>query len=57
MRKTMGASQAQLLGQFLIESLVIATVAMIVAIAGLELIIPLFNNAWLVYVRGVTRHG
>jgi putative ABC transport system permease protein len=45
MRKTMGASQAQLLGQFLIESLVIATVAMIVAIAGLELIIPLFNNA------------
>jgi putative ABC transport system permease protein len=45
MRKTMGAAQMQLLGQFLIESLVIATIAMIVAIAALELIIPLFNNA------------
>jgi putative ABC transport system permease protein len=45
MRKTMGAAQTQLLSQFLIESLVIATIAMIVAIAALELIIPLFNNA------------
>jgi putative ABC transport system permease protein len=45
MRKTMGASQKQLLGQFLIESLVIASIAMIVAIAALELIIPLVNNA------------
>src|SRR5210317_1059782 len=45
MRKTMGASQRQLLGQFLVESLVIASIAMIVAIAALELIIPLFNNA------------
>jgi len=45
MRKTMGAGQAQLLSQFLIESLVIATIAMIVAVAALELIIPLFNNA------------
>jgi putative ABC transport system permease protein len=45
MRKTMGASQRQLLAQFLIESLVIAAIAMIVAIAALELIIPLFNNA------------
>ncbi len=45
MRKTMGASQGQLLAQFLIESLVIAAIAMIVAIAALELIIPLFNNA------------
>jgi putative ABC transport system permease protein len=44
MRKTMGASQRQLLAQFLIESLVIAAIAMIVAIAALELIIPLFNN-------------
>jgi putative ABC transport system permease protein len=44
MRKTMGASQKQLLGQFLIESLVIASIAMVVAIAALELIIPLFNN-------------
>ena len=45
MRKTMGASQKQLLGQFLIESLVIASIAMIVAIAALDMIIPLFNNA------------
>lgn len=45
MRKTMGATQAQLLTQFLIESLVIATIAMIIAIAALEMIIPLFNNA------------
>jgi len=45
MRKTMGASQRQLLVQFLIESLVIATIAMLVAIALLEIVIPLFNNA------------
>ena len=44
MRKTMGASQGQLLAQFLIESLVIAAIAMMVAIAALELLIPLFNN-------------
>ena len=45
MRKTMGAGQSQLLAQFLIESMVIATIAMFVAIAVLELIVPLFNNA------------
>ena len=45
MRKTMGASQGQLLAQFLIESLVIATIAMLFAVAFLEIIIPLFNNA------------
>jgi putative ABC transport system permease protein len=45
MRKTMGASQRQLLGQFLVESLVITSIAMVVAIAALELIIPLLNNA------------
>ena len=45
MRKTMGASQRQLLTQFLVESLVIATIAMIFAIAFLEILIPLFNNA------------
>ncbi len=45
MRKTMGAGQGQLLAQFLIESLVIAAIAMVVAIAALELLIPLFNNA------------
>lgn len=45
MRKTMGASRNQLLTQFLIESLVIATIAMVFAIAFLEILIPLFNNA------------
>lgn len=44
MRKTMGARQRQLLSQFLIESLVIASIAMVVAIAALEVVIPLFNN-------------
>lgn len=45
MRKTMGAEQRQLLTQFLTESLVIASIAMVVAIAALEIVIPLFNNA------------
>jgi len=45
MRKTMGAEQRQLLSQFLVESLVIATIGMVVAIAILEVVIPLFNNA------------
>ena len=45
MRKTMGASQRQLLAQFLIESLVIVAISMLVAIAALEMVIPLFNNA------------
>lgn len=44
MRKTMGATQVQLLTQFLVESLVIATIAMVIAIAALEMVIPLFNN-------------
>jgi len=45
MRKTMGAGQRQLLTQFLVESLLIATIAMVVAIGALEILIPLFNNA------------
>ena len=45
MRKTMGASQRQLLTQFLLESVVISTIAMLFAVALLEIIIPLFNNA------------
>ncbi|MEM6573544.1 MAG: FtsX-like permease family protein [Pseudomonadota bacterium] len=44
MRKTMGADQRQLLIQFLVESLVIAAIAMFVAVACLELAIPIFNN-------------
>jgi len=45
MRKTMGAEQGQLLLQFLMESVLIATIAMVVAIAALEVLIPLLNNA------------
>ncbi|GHF19946.1 ABC transporter permease [Kordiimonas sediminis] len=45
MRKTLGASRKQLLLQFLIESVTIATVAMVVAIVCLELLVPLFNDA------------
>lgn len=45
MRRTMGADRTQLLVQFLVESLTIAAIAMIVAIAAIEVIIPLFNNA------------
>jgi len=45
MRKTMGATQTQLLTQFLVESMVIAAIAMVFAIAALEMVIPLFNNA------------
>ncbi|MEM8683081.1 MAG: FtsX-like permease family protein [Pseudomonadota bacterium] len=44
MRKTMGASRRQLLLQFLTESLVIAAIAMLVALAALEVLIPVFNN-------------
>ena len=45
MRKTMGARQGQLLTQFLVESLVITAIAMVIALAALEIIIPLLNNA------------
>ncbi len=45
MRQTMGANKRQLLTQFLVESLTIAAIAMVIAVALLEIIIPLFNNA------------
>ncbi|HSM32374.1 MAG TPA: FtsX-like permease family protein [Woeseiaceae bacterium] len=45
MRKTMGAGQGQLLMQFLVESLVITAIAMVIALAALEIVIPLLNNA------------
>jgi len=44
LRKTMGASRAQLIGQFLVESLCMAVLAMLVALALLELLIPAFNT-------------
>ena len=45
MRKTMGAERGQLLTQFLVESLTITAIAMLVAIATLEVVIPLFNSS------------
>ncbi len=45
LRKTLGAGRAQLLTQFIVESMTITMVAMIIALAALEAIIPLFNSA------------
>jgi putative ABC transport system permease protein len=45
LRKTLGAEQRQLLVQFLVESLSIATISMFVALAMLEVLIPLFNTS------------
>ncbi len=44
LRKTMGASRRQLVAQFLVESTCVAVLAMLIALALLELIIPAFNN-------------
>jgi putative ABC transport system permease protein len=44
LRKTFGASQGQLLTQFLVESLTTAVLAMLLAVACMELLIPLFNQ-------------
>jgi putative ABC transport system permease protein len=44
LRKTFGASRRQLLVQFMVESLTIAVIAMLLAVACLEVMIPLFNQ-------------
>ncbi len=44
LRKTMGADRLQLLSQFLVESLCIAIVSMLIALAVLEILMPMFNN-------------
>ncbi len=44
LRKTFGAGQGQLLAQFMIESLTIATLSMLLALACLELLVPAFNQ-------------
>lgn len=44
LRKTFGAGHAQLLTQFLVESLTIAAFAMIIALASIELLVPVYNN-------------
>ena len=45
LRKTMGAERSQLLGQFLVESVCIAAISMLIALAALELAVQLFNDA------------
>ncbi len=45
LRKTMGASRGQLIVQFLVESLFVSVIAMFIALAIVELTIPLFNTA------------
>ena len=44
LRKTFGAGQRQLLVQFLVESLTTAALAMLLALAVLELVVPAFNQ-------------
>ncbi|MEP5763702.1 MAG: ABC transporter permease [Halieaceae bacterium] len=44
LRKTFGAGQRQLLVQFLVESLTTAVIAMLLAVACMELLIPAFNQ-------------
>jgi|TARA_Y100000031_G_scaffold151326_1_gene192344 putative ABC transport system permease protein len=45
LRKTMGAVKTQLLQQFLVESVTIAAIAMLIALALLEICVPLFNSS------------
>lgn len=45
LRKTMGASQTQLLLQFLVESICIVAISMLIALALMEMIVPVFNEA------------
>lgn len=44
-RKTMGASRAQLFGQFLTESILVAAISLVVAAAFVDMLIPLINDA------------
>ncbi|WP_262694752.1 ABC transporter permease [Kordiimonas aquimaris] len=45
LRRTLGAGRRQLLIQFLTESIIIAMIAMFIALVGVELIVPLFNQS------------
>lgn len=45
LRKTMGAGRRQLVIQFLVESLCVALLAMLLALAAIEVLVPAFNTA------------
>jgi putative ABC transport system permease protein len=45
MRKALGASRAQLMFQFLTESLTIVALSMVLAMTFLEILVPVFNDA------------
>jgi putative ABC transport system permease protein len=45
LRKTMGAGRPQLVAQFMVESLCVTVIAMAIAIALLEVVVPLFEDA------------
>ncbi len=44
LRKTFGAGQLQLLTQFLLESLMLAAIAMLLAMSAIELVLPSYNH-------------
>jgi putative ABC transport system permease protein len=44
LRKTMGADRLQLVAQFMVESLCVTVIAMLMALAIIEVLVPVYNN-------------